>query len=86
MKIKKIDIIFGSIIFILIILLNRNDISKEICITEQQEIICSNSSKNLSLYKETRLKTIPPYFLDDTIIINKKELRNYLGIKSKSSE
>jgi len=86
MKIKKIDIIFGSILFILIILLNRNNPSNEICITEQQEVICSNSSENLSLYKETRLKTIPPYFLNQTILLNKKELRNYLGIKSKSSE
>ena len=68
MKIKKIDIIFGSIIFILIILLNRPNASNEICITEQQETICSNSSENLSLYKETRLKTTPPYFLNDKII------------------
>lgn len=85
MKIKKIDIICGSILFILIILLNKPSPSNDICITEQQEIICSNSSESLNLYIKTRLKTTPPYFLNDTILLNKKELRDYLGIKSKSS-
>ena len=84
MKIKKIDLICGIIIILLILILNIKS-TDEICITEKKEIICSESNYNLSLYQKQILNYQKPYNINGTLLLNKKELRDYLGIISKSS-